>query len=455
MAAKKEKTFADEWLDLHEWVNWLNEYGVPRPVFLVTIFIGLLGILSMEIPHFLVFSLGWIGGTAPIWLPIMLLVSSWNTWVRYIRSLYISGREPVLLEIKIPREITKSPRAIEIALNSLWSTSGETTPISRAWQGRVRPWYSLELASFGGDVHMYVWTWGAFRNIIEMALYAQYPDIEIHVVEDYAAKIQYDPARWDGFVNNYKLKKSGAYPIKSYIDFELDKDPKEEFKIDPLGQIFEYLSSLRPQEQVWLQIMLRANSKSHGSFSPTDTNKEWKAEVEKEIEDIRKKGLPEEDKEKGSSARFPNPTWRQRQQMEAIERHSGKTTFDVCVRGIYLVDKAKGGVHPPNIGNLRLIWKPFSADYLNDLGPDNSGGFNIFNFPWQDYQNIYRNSIMRRFLDAYRRRSCFYDPWRAPVNVMTVESIATLWHFPSSAVAAPGLNRIPATKAAPPSNLPM
>ena len=453
MSVTGEKSFAEKWLNLHDWVEWFAQFGVPRPISLGTLFLGFLAILAMEIPHIFVFGLGWLGGTAPIWLPVVLVRASWESWVRYVRSAFLSTTEPVLLEIKLPREITKSPRAMEIALNTLWQTGGETTFINRAWRGRVRVWYSFEIASFGGDVHFYVWTWESYRNVVEAALYAQFPEIEIHIAEDYASKLQYDPNIHDGFVNDYKLSKSNVYPIKSYIDFELDKDPKEEFKVEPLAQMFEYLSSLRPHEQVWIQIMIRANHKSGGVLFPTNDSDTLKTLLQKEIKNIRLESVPEE--ERANQFKFPNPTWRQRMQAEIIERHSGKLHFDVCARAVYLIDSRKGSVVGSNIGILRFIWKPLgNPGYLNEFNPDNSGGHNTINYPWQDFKGLHRQSIMRQFLDAYRRRSSFYPPWTAAISTMSVESIATLWHFPGSSVAAPGINRIPATKASPPPNLP-
>ncbi|MBM3261274.1 hypothetical protein FJY93_02540 [Candidatus Kaiserbacteria bacterium] len=447
------KSQSYSWFDFHAWVQWLWGWGIPRPLFLGALFLGLLNILSTQIPNFLVFGFGWVLGTAPIWLPLVLISAGWQTWVRYIRSAWISEREGTLLEIRIPREMSKSPRAMEIALATMWSTSGETDFIKRAWMGRVRPWYSLEIASFGGEVHFYVWTWDFLRNVVETALYAQFPDVEIHVVEDYASKFQYDPARYDGFVNDFKLSKEDVFPIKSYIDFELDKDPKEEFKIEPLAQMFEYLSGLKPQEQVWIQIIIRATKTTGGVLFPTSSEADWQARQKKKIDEIRVEAIPDEQKD--NPMRFPNPTWKQKVQMEAIERNSGKVSYDVSVRGIYMADLSRGSVQGPNIGILRLIWKPLGTSYLNELGPDNDGGLNTFNYPWQDYKDMYKKFIMRRFLDAYRRRSAFYPPWSAPIGIMSVESIATLWHFPSSTVQAPGINRIPATKAAPPPNLPM
>ena len=158
------------------------------------IIFGLYFILGNFIPN-LLFTFNWLVATAPIWVPIGLVIGAWKAWVTYIQSLYISGRQPVLLEMKIPREVARSPRAMELALTSLNLSSGETTFLHRAWKGQVRPFFSLEIASFGGDIHFYIWCWKPYKDIIEIMMYSQYPEIEIVEVEDYATKFQYDPEK--------------------------------------------------------------------------------------------------------------------------------------------------------------------------------------------------------------------------------------------------------------------
>ena len=62
----------------------------------------------------------------PIWLPILLIVVFWNLWLDYIRTEYISEQQFVLLEIKLPKEITKSPAAMEIFYTALYQTGSAT-----------------------------------------------------------------------------------------------------------------------------------------------------------------------------------------------------------------------------------------------------------------------------------------------------------------------------------------
>ena len=79
---------------------------------------------------------------------------------------------------------------MELAMMNLSTSSGETTFIHRAWKGQIRTYFSLEIASFGGEVHFYIWCWKNYRNVVEQAMYSQYPEIELVEAEDYASKFQ-------------------------------------------------------------------------------------------------------------------------------------------------------------------------------------------------------------------------------------------------------------------------
>jgi hypothetical protein len=440
----------------------LAEWGVSRALSLWIIFIGLLMVLSDEIPHLPSFGLEWFVGTAPLWMPIFFLVSAWYAWIWYVQGLYISGRDPIVLDIKIPREITKSPRAMELVFTSLYNTGGEGSFIHRIIHGQVRVWYSFEYASFGGEVHMFIWCWKSHRHAVETAFYAQFPDIEIQLAEDYASKFRFDPAKHKAFVNEHHYTHTDALPLKTYVEFELDKDPDEEFKIDPIAQIFEFLSALQPGEQIWVQIIFRATGKQGSIFNPNKGKgngvKNWLSRIDDQIEKIRteasvnvgKKSAPESDPDKYG---FPRPTWVQTEQIRTMERQKGKIPYDVGIRAIYIADTTRSPFTGTTANGTRWFWKAMNnPGYLNELAP--ARGHNTLEFPWQDFMGLREELMIRRFIDAYRRRSAFFSPWVIPTQVMTTEVLATMFHFPSSSIAVPGLDRIPATKAEPPHNLP-
>jgi hypothetical protein len=206
----------------------------------------------------------------PIWLPIALLAVFWQTWMDYVRWKFIKEQGSMLLEIRIPTEMLKSPAAMELVFTSLYQT-GSATYLETYLKGKVRPWWSLELVSLGGQVKFYIWTWPKFRHLLETHLYAQFPTIEIVEAEDYTESVHHDPENQPMWSMYYNVGKEDAYPFKSYVDYGLDRDPKEEFKIDPMTNVIEYLGSVQRGEQVWIQIMMQAHKKEglkEGRFKP-------------------------------------------------------------------------------------------------------------------------------------------------------------------------------------------
>src|SRR3990167_583150 len=234
-----------------------NYWGISRCLTLSIFFFGLLGVLSQQIPNLPLFAFEWLLGTAPIWIPVAMLVTAWKVWLWYGHSNYLFKIKPLLLEVKMPRDITRSPRAMENALSKLWVDSGVTTFFNRVWQGQVLPFFSFEIASFGGEIHFYIWCWHNWRPNVEAMMYAYYPEVELVEVEDYAMKFKYDPEKHECFATDWRYEpRNDAYPIRTYIDFELDKDPKEEYRVDPLAEVLERMSNLKPSEQMWIQIII-------------------------------------------------------------------------------------------------------------------------------------------------------------------------------------------------------
>jgi hypothetical protein len=97
--------------------------------------------------------------TALVWFPIVLGVTFFYLWIEYIRTRFINGEGFVLLEVKLPQEILKSPAAMELVFVQLYQVK-KVTYLEGYFKGEVRPWFSLELASFGGEIHFYVWALG-------------------------------------------------------------------------------------------------------------------------------------------------------------------------------------------------------------------------------------------------------------------------------------------------------
>ncbi len=393
-----------------------------------------------------------IGHLWPIWAPLAVLGIGLTEWFKYKRRHWIKDQNMLLLEIKFPNEMVKSPLAMEIVLQTLHQPGvGSLSDVF--FKGRIRMWSSLELVSNGGKVHFYMWVNAKIRNVVEAALYAQFPNIEIHEVPDYTTGLTHDEEKYKfGKLAHLVLTKPDAYPIRTYIDYGLDKDPDEEYKNDPIASVIEYLGSLKPGEHAWIQILLQAHVKETFKYGRFFVKPDWKGAANDEIKKIAKEAKFKTPEDKGGDSKFLTET--QKETVKAIERSIEKTAFDTMIRVAYFAEKDVYNAN--NIGGILGVLKQFSSNTLNGFKPSQYE----FDYPWQDFLDIRKKRKERKFLEAYKRRSIFNQPFYHLHDdkpyILTTEELATLFHFPSSMVAAtPTLSRIPSKKAEAPANLPV
>ena len=393
-----------------------------------------------------------IWATASIWSPIVFLIILFNSWLYYRRLKFWQKEGSVLLEIKLPREITKSPVAMEIVLGAFWQTGGEGTWIDRIWKGKTRSWFSLEIVSLHGEVKFFVWTKPGHRNVIEAQIYSQYPGIEIYEVEDYTKPFYYDPEKNDIWGCEFALTQPDPYPIKTYLDYGMEKDPKEEFKIDPMTAMIEFLGSITEGHNIWFQILIRAHKKKRlfGVFGEKEDS--WKEEAKKEKDKIIEKLKVA--KEEGGFPRIPSKG--EADIIAALERSVSKLPFDVGIRSLYIADKDK--FDPTNKGGILGSLKQYGSLNLNGFKP--AGWFTDLDYPWQEWFNN-PEKLKPKILTEYKMRRYFYSPFRdkkyhvSKPFVLNTEELATIYHFPGAVAGTPTLGRIPSLKSKAPANLPI
>jgi hypothetical protein len=390
--------------------------------------------------------------TLPFWLPAIFVLLCFEAWINYIRIQFWQKEGSVLLEIKLPREISKSPAAMEVVLQALHQTGGEGTWINRLWKGKTRSWFSLEIVSIGGNVKFFIWTKPSHRNLIESYIYSQYPGVEIYEVEDYTKPFYYNPEINSIYATEFKLTKPDPYPIKTYIDYGLDTDPKEEYKVDPLVPLLEFLGSQTSGHNIWLQILIRAHKKRRIMDVFGEKEDSWKDEAESEVTKIIEKYKP---KDKTEYGRFP--TKGETDLINSLERSMLKFPFDCGIRAIYIADKDK--FNPANIGGVLGMVKQFSSnDKLNGFRPN--GWLFDFDYPWQEWFND-QEKLKALALQEYKMRRFFYSPWKdkqyhsVKPFILNTEELATIFHFPGEVAATPTLEKIPSVKAKAPANLPI
>lgn len=380
--------------------------------------------------------------------PVVFGFLCFQSYIIYKRNKFIHDQSKNLLEIRLPADMTKSPLAMELFLTALYQTKGEGTWIARLVHGKVRPWFSLELVSIGGEIKFFIWTWSFWKQLIESQLYSQFPNIEVRETEDYSLKFHFDPAKNDLWGCNFVLSKADCYPIKSYADYQLDKDPDEEFKIDPMTPVLEYLAALRPGEQAWIQIIIRAHKKElpkHGGgwFEKAD----WTDGAKHEIDAIKNKDTQQVESIKLTGLSL---TKGDKEKIEAIERNISKIPFDIGIRAIYLADKSAW--NDINVAGLNGSFKQYNAINLNSFKADHTTDFD---YPWQDIRGKKLLHKKHHMLEHYQHRSYFHPPHPGHKYVLNTESVATIYHFPGQVAKMGALRRVEAKKAEPPANLPI
>ncbi len=403
-------------------------------------------------------SLQYIIFASPVLLAIILGMILWPLWVNYVRSKNYFSVKRALLEIRLPRDTFKSPLAMEVFLQSLHNTS-DGSAFKQYWSGETRPWYSLEIASIEGRVKFFIWTEDARKHGVMSALYSQFPGIEVHEAEDYTRSVHFDAKTMKVWAAEFALTKEDAYPIKTYVDYGLDKDPKEEFKVDPLLPLLEFFGSVGPNQQVWMQIPIRAHKKEQRKpghwFKKTDA---WQDQAKKIVNEIMVRdaktkisGTPPEE------GKFPvGPTLSKGEQViiEAVERSVSKLGFDVGIRFIYIAKREYFNT-PFGIGGIIGNMKHFNTEHLNGFKPNGKVWHHRLSNPWDDYKDTRRNRWSAEAIAMYKRRSFFYPPYSGTPIVLNTEELATIYHFPGSVAATPTLERIPSKKGEAPTNLPI
>ncbi|MFZ2620911.1 MAG: hypothetical protein WAX85_00560 [Minisyncoccia bacterium] len=390
-----------------------------------------------------------------ILVPAALILIICDLWINYRRALFFAKQTYVLLEIKLPREIFKSPRAMEFCIAGMYQLVGEKNWYEKYWKGQVRSSSSLEIVSIDGAVHFFIWIKNGMKSQVEANLYSQYPGIEIHEIPDYTIPFNYNPETHGFWASEFELTKPDPFPIKTYVDYGMEKDPKEEFKIDPLTPFIEFIGSLPRGSQVWLQIIIRAHKAEdkdpEGGGKLVDLR--WQKGAQKEIDDIIKNAKGE----KGPDDKYIPGTGRQLTEVEketisALARSVSKNGFDVGMRTIYAAPKDV--FDASNIGGIIGGITHFNS-HLNGFRPTRGSEEKYKYFVWMSRSNKKRNKERQEMLDAYKRRSYFYSPHKRPYFVLNTEELATIFHFPGGVSTTPTFSRIESRKAEAPPDLPV
>lgn len=389
---------------------------------------------------------------------LLLFAWTWRFWKMYVNQKFLNKLNDgfIMLEIRLPREIFKSPLATETAIASLLQGSGVGTWYHRSFLGNLPLYASLEVASIEGIIHFYVRVQERFRELVEGNFYAQYPGIEIVEAEDYTKLIQYthlseDVGCWGAEYSlgkkwkptdpktglpSDKEMRADFFPIKTYTDFGLEKDPKEEFKIDPIAPLMEFMGSVGKGEYLWYQIIFQDEGVYDGKKMPlvieNPVTKEHLTvskhvdEFKKQVRGFRPKGAKAVDQygdpvlSKDSEGKAGEQktykldsyaistdtalTMEQKLDIEMANKKLAKPLTMATIRMLYVVDTKRVKFNPQNIQKILSYPKPYAG--ANFLSPKKVT--DPYQYPWQKMDGKRVPWRTEEMFEAYVEREAFY-----------------------------------------------
>lgn len=399
-----------------------------------------------------------------------LFFMAYGTWLAWRQRLFEHGLKWEMLEVRVPREILKSARGMDQVLQSIAAMRNSAGDLQeKYWDGEIPRWTTLEMVSFGGEIHFYMRVYKKLRPLIEAAFYAFYPDVELVDIppeQDYAHTMlphtigelnASGRALWG---SEMVLNRSPLYPLKTYLEFE---HMDEQHQFDPMSAFLETLSKIKPNEQFFLQYNIQPMYSKWGEDFEHDFE-ELKAPKRVKVEDVGA------DPESGISSATVMRTPGQTQNLEIIERNLEKAAFETTIRFLYVYPQ---GVYNDAFARRTVLstFNQFSDAGLNSFSRSRhmSTKTKGWEFPYI-FPNLRVRLREQRLLEYYRDREMWTETRMGRIlsshifnfnthsqpQILTSESLASLWHPPSNLVlTGPHTQRMESKKMGAPAGLPI
>jgi len=355
----------------------------------------------------------------------------------------------IVLQIKVPKENESSPMVTEQIFATLQGIKTKFSKIQKL-KGKSSDTVSFELLNVNRTIQFAVTIPAKLRNLIEGQLFAQYPEVEIKQIDDYA---RIGKITKNAIGTELEFTSSQTLPIKRYQQFA---DNINKTLIDPLSSITASIANLENiDDQAWIQVittplsnesrkrhtkcMKNLNNGVAGNigfmqdfyiFLQT-TEKSWpkfiffsiywiysfKATIAKKSEDAVKVEETTNSKHEGESS------------LKASMDKVLKPLFKTTIRIVY-IPKIKNDEHDKiKLNEIVSTFQQFNTTHLNGFkAGDTKKGKEIV--------TLYRKRIINTEL------------------LLNSEELATVWHLPNINVKTPAIFWVKSRKLEAPTHLP-
>ncbi len=327
----------------------------------------------------------------------------------YVFLLWIRNRDreheainSTLLQVAVSRENEIKIDAAEQMFASLSSVHKG----GRMMFFRRQPHISFEIVGLPGDIRFYVHVPNKIRDLVEKQINGSYPDADIVVVDEQAAKQKHGNLIGNEYnifskvgkvaFASFRLKGATYQPMKVYKDLP----------VDPLSSITSVLAKMTEGEGAAIQVLAAPADGSFKKLGRAFLAKTKKAEANPE------------------TAKYASDA----KELEAIENKISKPGFDVVVR--VAVSSSSIESAQAHLSNIKSALSQF--DGINAFKPN---------------KHRFKSLFLTDFL--YR-----YMPMRKQTSVLTSEELATVFHFPNKSITTPNIFWMTAKRAPAPATIP-
>ncbi len=402
-------------------------------------------------------------------LPLIAAMILWEAWLLHLHYQFVHSIKWKLLEIKVPKNVLKTPKAMEQIFAAAHAPYSYGIPWYKKYvDGQEEYWMVFELVGRAGETHFYLRVPTQYRNMMESAIYAAYPEAEITEADDYLEELPQALPNETFDLSGLEevLRHENYLPIRTYPMFE---ESVEERRIDTIAPLMEAMSKLKNSEQLWFQVLIKP------------TGEDFRKEGEEAIKKLL--GIEEEKKKKPSlfpkfdlgismgealRAPFEHPgeakshkeekqekfprflmTPVDKERADAIHLKISKIAFEATLRFVY-IEKRDEAAESGHTNSIHGFIRQFNTQNLNSLKPDS---------PTNTASYSVKGPIFKKMRVRARKHN-MYEHYRHFIpshheSILNIEELATVFHFPLAVVSTTELEKVESRKGSPPASLPI
>ncbi len=360
---------------------------------------------------------------------LFVLLDKWNEWYddRYTDKTiggWLSKQNNIVVQLFPPTENIRSMSEMENFFINMASIFTNKSQKDIYVEGKWHENYSFEVHSRGGQVNFFVRLNENHLPLLRSALAAHYPTATVVKTQD---PFENWPKEWEGQVGPYTDiagsdinfgTGNDLHPLKSWKEFQRDDNTPV---TDPFSTLITGLENIKPEDYVVMQYVLRPRRND-------DKIEEWGAK----LKELRKKFKDNANVEVTETGGIQLLTKNEQNILNAAELRIGKDGYQFKFRAVFLT--AAGG---PNrlMSPIMSYFKQYTTDqqFVKPAGETKTSASaeNRYWGPWWDKVYWAKEQEFRKKM-LYKSLIGRSMSGGSDANYIDVESLASVFHFPST-----------------------